>query len=101
MATSCIPNDELTLEQIPSTEGDLRGWSRFAHTINGYEQMGGFHPCADLANSGSAATLTQLRCALFFEARRDRHSGGYSLDEDVIRRLLKAIRLKVEAGELD
>jgi chemotaxis protein histidine kinase CheA len=101
MAMSLIPNNELTLEQIPSSEGDLRGWSRFAHTINGYEQMGGFDSCADLANSGGATTLTQLRCALFFEARRDRHSGGYSLDEDVIRRLLKAIRLKVEAGDLD
>ena len=101
MATSCIPNDELTLEQIPSPESDLLGWSRFAHTINGYEVMGGFGACADLANSGGAATLTQLRCALFFEARRDRHSGGYSLDEEVIRSLLKAIRLKVEAGELD
>ena len=96
-----IPNNELTLEQTPSPEGDLQGWSRFAHTINGYEVMGGFEPCADLANSGGAATLTQLRCALFFEARRDRHSGGYSLDEEVIRRLLKDIRLKVEAGELD
>ena len=62
--------------------------------------MGGFDACADLANSGCAATLTQLRCALFFEARRDRHSGGYSFDEEVIRSLLKAIRLKVEAGEL-
>ncbi len=101
MAMSSIPNNALTLEQIPSPEGDLHGWSRFAHTINGYEQMGGFDACADLANSGSAATLTQLRCALFFEARRDRHSGGCSLDENVIRSLLKAIRQKVEAGELD
>ena len=98
---SFIPNDELTLAQIPSPEGDLRGWSHFAHTINGYEQMGGFDSCADLANSGGATTLTQLRCALFFEARRDRHSGGYSFDQQLIRSLLKAIRLKVEAGELD
>ena len=37
---------------------------------------------------------------LFFEARRDRHSGSYSLDEQLIRSLLKAIRLKVEAGAL-
>ena len=101
MVMSLIPNNELTLEQIPSAEGDLRGWSHFAHTINGYERMGGFDACADLANSGSAATLTQLRCALFFEARRDRHSGGFSLDEEVIRSLLKAIRLRVEDGELD
>ena len=70
-------------------------------TINGYEVMGGFDACADLANSGGAATLTQLRCVLFFEARRDRHSGGHSLDEKLIRRLLTKIRLKVEAGELD
>ena len=98
---SCIPNNELTLEQIPSPEGDLHDWIRFAHTINGYEQMGGFDACADLANSGGAATLTQLRCALFFKARRDRHSGGYSLDEQLIRRLLTEIRLKVEAGDLD
>ena len=101
MAMHCIPNDELTLEQIPSPEGDLRGWSHFAHTINGYEVMGGFEACADLANSGGAATLTQLRCALFFEARRDRHSGGYSLDAQLIRGLLMEIRRKLEAGELD
>ena len=100
MAMSSIPNDELILDQIPSSEGDLRGWSRFAHTINGHEQMGGFHPCADLANSGSAATLTQLRCALFFEARRDRHSGGISTNEVLIHDLLRAIRQKVESGKL-
>ena len=96
-----ISNQRLTLEQIPSPEGDLNGWIHFAHTINGYEQMGGFDACADLANAGSAATLTQLRCALFFEARRDRHSGGFSLDEQLIRSLLQRIRLKVEAAELD
>ena len=98
---SIIPNTELILEKIPSPEGDLSGWIRFAHTINGYEVMGGFGACADLANSGGATTLTQLRCALLFEARRDRHSGGCSLDEELIRSLLKDIRLKVEAGELD
>ena len=101
MAMSSIPNDELILDQTPSSEGALRGWSRFAHTINGYEQMGGFHPCADLANSGGAVTLTQLRCALFFEARRDRHSGGISNNEELIRDLLRAIRQKVKSGELD
>ena len=63
--------------------------------------MGGFDACADLANSGCAATLTQLRCALFFEARRDRHSGGISNNEELIRDLLRAIRQKVKSGELD
>ena len=101
MPLNCIPNEELISGRIPSSEGDLHGWIRFAHTINGYEVMGGFSSCADLANSGLASTLTELRCALFFEARRDRHSGGCSSDEQLIRNLLKRIRLKVEAGELN
>ena len=74
---------------------------RFAHTINGYDVMGGFEPCAELANSGNPATLTELRCCLFFETRRDRHSGGMSTNEELIRDLLRAIREKVKAGELD
>ena len=101
MPLNCIPNEELISGRIPSSEGDLNGWIRFAHTINGYEVMGDFGACADLANSGLASTLTELRCALFFEARRDRHSGGISFDEHLIRSLLKAIRQKVETGELD
>ena len=100
MALNFIPNQRLIPDRIPSSEGDLHGWIRFAHTINGYEVMGGFSSCADLANSGLASTLTELRCALFFEARRERHSGGISFDEQLIRSLLKRIRLKVEAGEL-
>ena len=56
---------------------------------------------AALANAVSAATLTELRCSLFFEARRERHSGGISINEEWIRELLRAIRKKVEAGELD
>ena len=81
--------------------GDLRGWERFAHTINGYEVMGGFESCADLANNGTPTTLTERRCCLFFEARRERHSGGFSSNDKQIRSLLRAIRRKVEAGEMD
>lgn len=62
--------------------------------------MVGFESCAELANSGTSSTLTELRCSLSFEARRDRHSGGLSTDEELIRDLLRAIRQKVEAGEL-
>ena len=100
MPLRLIPNEQLLLGRIPDPDAELWGWERFAHTINGYEVMGGFEPCADLANSDGAATLTELRCALFFEARRDRHGGGYSFDEALIRSLLKEIRLKVEAGDL-
>ena len=96
-----IPNEQLLLERIPDPDSALWGWERFAHTINGYDVMGGFEPCAELANSGSSATLTELRCSLFFEARRDRHSGGMSTNEELIRDLLRAIREKVKAGELD
>ena len=96
-----IPNDELELECIPDPDGDLWGWERFAHTLNGYHVMGGFEPCAANANSGSPSTLTELRCALFFEARRDRHSGGISTNEETIQQLLRAIRQKVESRQLD
>ncbi len=37
----------------------------------------------------------------FFEARRDRHSGGMFTNEEWIRDLLRAIRRMVETGELD
>ena len=96
-----IPNEQLVLGRIPDPEAELWRWERFAHTINGYEVMGGFEPCAALANAVSAATLTELRCSLFFEARRERHSGGISINEEWIRELLRAIRKKVHAGELD
>jgi len=96
-----IPNEKLELERIPDPKADLCGWERFAHTINGYEAMGGFEPCADLANCGSPTTLTALRCCLFFEARRERHSGGMSTNEEWIRELLRAIRQKVQTGDLD
>ena len=101
MPLHLIPNEQLVLGRIPDPETELWGWERFAHTINDYEVMGGFDACADLANSGGAATLTQLRCSLFFEARRDRHSGGASTNEKLIRDLLRAIRQKVKSGELD
>lgn len=96
-----LTNRQLIFERIPDPDGDLWGWERFAHTINGYEVMGGFEPCADLANRGTPTTLKELRCCLFFEARRERHSGGISTNEKWIRGLLLAIRRKVEAGELD
>ena len=98
-----ISNTELIAARIPDPEGDLASdeWADFALTLNGYDVMGGFEACADLANSGTPTTLTELRAALFFEARRDRWNGGFTTDEQLIRELLRAIRKKVEAGELD
>ncbi|EHA63537.1 hypothetical protein [Synechococcus sp. WH 8016] len=65
-----ISNQDLQLDDIPNPDGDWYAWGRFAHTMNGYEVQGGFKPCADLVNGGEAKTTTELRCALFFEARR-------------------------------
>ena len=96
-----LSNHQLRPELIPDPEGNLADWERFAHTINGYGVMGDFEACADLANAGNASTLTELRCSLFFEARRDRHSGGFGLDEQLIRRLLREIKAKVLSGDLD
>ena len=101
MPLHLISNEQLLLARIPDPEGELWKWERFALTINGYEVMGGFEPCADLANRGTPTTLTELRCCLFFEARRERHSGGMFTNEELIQKLLRAIRKKVKARELD
>ena len=101
MPLRMIPNEQLLLERIPDPEGDLRGWERFALTNNGYNVMGGVEAFADLANSGTPTTLTELRCLLFFEARRDRWNGGFTTNESLFRQLLRAIRQKVEACEFD
>ncbi|WP_250395008.1 hypothetical protein [Synechococcus sp. MU1655] len=93
-------NQALTLENIPDPDVHWNVWSRFAHTVNGYELQAGFKPCADLANGGEAKTLPDLRCNLLFEARQDQYSGGLSTDESWIRELLGLIRQKVEAREL-
>ena len=90
MPSQLIPNEQLVLARIPDPEADLASY-----------KMGGFEACADLANSGTPTTLTELRASLFFEARRDRWNGGFTTDEQLIRDLLRAIRQKVEAGELD
>ena len=94
-------SDQLTLKRIPDPDGNLSDWERFAHSINGYEVAGSFEACADLANNGTAKTLTELRCALFFEARRMRHSGGFGSAEEQIRQLLRRIRERVQDGEVD
>ena len=96
-----IRNQDLKLEKIPDPDSNWHQWIRFAHTINGYEVQGGFAPCADLANGGEAKTLTELRCALFFEARRERHSGGLTDVSDVVKQLLREIRRKVADQKLE
>ena len=97
-----LTNRQLQLARIPDPDGDLRKWEMFAHTINGYEVAGSFEHCAALYNDNGATTLTELRCALFFAARVERHSAGGPCDESAgARVLLRRIREKVAAGELE
>ena len=72
MPLHLIPNEQLPLERIPDSEEVLWGWERFALSIHGYDVMGGFELCADLANTATPTALTELRCCLFFEQRRER-----------------------------
>ena len=95
-----LPNSELDLEKIPDPDGNLSGWVRFAHSFNGYEYAGSLEACAAIANGGKASSLSDLRCALFFEARRDRHSGGYTDVTPTVRELLRQIKAKVELQDL-
>ena len=95
-----ISNSQLTAAQIPDPDGDLRGWVHFAHSFNGYEYAGSFEACAAIANGDNARSLSELLCALFFEARRDPHSGGYTDVTATVRDLLRQIKDKVKHQEL-
>jgi len=96
-----IRNSALKLGKIPNPDGLIKDWVVFAHTINGYEAAGGFAECAELAEPGQAKTLTELRCALFFMSRADRHTDYDSTDSPELCTLLRKIRAKVQARELD
>ena len=90
----------MTLENIHDPDVHWSVWNSFEHTANGYELQGRFKSFAELTNGKEAKTLTKLRSALLLEPRRDRHSGGRSTDESLIRELLGAILQKLEAREL-
>ncbi|MFM7674495.1 MAG: hypothetical protein ACKO5F_02655 [Synechococcus sp.] len=96
-----IQNHQLKLRRIPDPEGDLHDWAHFAHTIKGYEAAGSFKACAERFHSNTANTLTELRCALFFQARSDRHGGAAFDCSPTVRELLRRIRQTVAAGELE
>ena len=105
-----IPNEDLLLEKIPNPEGESSDyqeiWKKFALTMNGYEVCGDFESCSDLASQVikelKNASLTELRCALFFLQRHHRWNAPYSDPEDEnIVNLLKLIREKVRDKKLD
>ena len=80
----------------------MYNWCEVAHTYNGYEAAGSFEACAERAHSlmgqidrgaalASIAT-NDLRLALFFEARADRHGGiereSYAQEEAIVDELV-------------
>mgnify|MGYP006291675067 CR=1 FL=1 len=78
-----IPNEYLRLVDIPADDATLRELIQFAHTFNGYEALGSFERCAEIANARDHTSLTHLRACLFFEARRWRHFGDDPAPEDL------------------
>jgi len=69
-----IPNETLSLDDVPPGDAPWRDIARFALTFNGYAEWGRKH-CAEIANARRAGTLTDLRTCLFFEQRRHNHFG--------------------------
>ena len=101
MAAREISNHELKLERIPAVDCDRQALIRFAHTFNGYTFLDGADPSERFDADHSALTLSELRCLLFLQIRSDRWSGGLSTDWKLIRELVGAIRVKVQAVDLD
>lgn len=105
-----LTNEQLRADRLPPTE-DHDAVLRFAHTFDGYSELGGFEAASQPANDALARyesqgevphSLTQLRNCLFFEHRRWRHFGE---DPDprareYIDALMEAIRSKVVARDL-
>ena len=93
-----ISNSSLELANIPAPGSNYYDISEFALAFDGYELPN----CAELANSRSAKTLSELRAVLFFEQRRFRHFGCNPEGKDLeyVRILVQEIRAKVGNGEL-
>lgn len=98
-----IPNEELTLDDVPAPGADWDAVGEFALTFDGYAAMGSLDACAELTNRRSPSTLAELRACLFFEQRRYRHSDAMPEGDDwhYIQSLVKQIADSVRAGQLD
>lgn len=98
-----LSNAELALEDVPRPDADLSEIFDFALTFDGYEVLGGFDACAEIANAKRHSTLTELRTCLFFEQRRHHHFGEppNKKEEKYIRSLVTKLRKKIDEGKLD
>ena len=106
MATQ-IANKDLVLEKIPNPEVESSDyqetWEKFALTMNGYDVCWDFEFCSDIASqvikAPKNASLTEIRCALFFLQRHHRWNEYQDPADQNIVDLLKLIRRKVQDGE--
>ena len=98
-----IANEKLTLSTVPTSDSNVGTIFSFALTFDGYEYWGSFEKCADVANTKSHRTLTELRTCLFFEQRRHHHWGvaPNRRQEKYLRGLIIKIRDKVARGEME
>lgn len=75
MMIKLIPNEKLTIADVPAVNDDWETISEFALTFDGYNAWGSFEKCAEIANAHKHSSLSELRTCLFFEQRRWRHFG--------------------------
>ena len=105
-----IPNEALTVADVPDIMADWPEIAPFALTFDGYEYTGGQRGCAALAEwmrddwrdiHQLPAHLSELRAALFYEQRRARWTDTDPRGADLryIRALVAAIALLVREGE--
>src|ERR1700691_5099206 len=94
-------HSRLAVTDIPGPDADWSTISEFALTFNAYEALGSLEACAEIANSRTAITLTDLRTCLFYEQRRWRHFGEKpdTLSMEYIYGILEKIRAKIGAGD--
>ncbi|PTA69047.1 hypothetical protein [Deinococcus arcticus] len=103
--TVLIASADLRPEHLPDRVED---WRAFASTFEGYLHWNSAVRCGEIANStrmqdmqtGTLPTdLDVLRTCLFFERRRERHSGSPPDEADLtyFRSILEAIRKQVTA----
>ena len=105
-----IPNEALTVADVPDIMADWETIAPFALTFDGYKYTGGQRGCKALAEwmrddwreaSLLPAHLSELRAALFYEQRRARwtETDPQGADLRYIRALVAAIALLVREGE--
>src|SRR6266487_1514974 len=105
-----IPNEALTVADVPDIMADWETIAPFALTFDGYEYAGSLEACGALADwirsewrelHQLPAHLSELRAALFYEQRRARwtQTDPSGADLRYIRALVAAIALLVREGE--